>query len=169
MKLKERILPVCRILLLAALFIAAAAVQNSFLGSLKYAVLPLVPLTVAVCAFEGEMGGLLFGLLGGALYDIASPAADGVYALLFAALGCAVGLTMRYLFRSTLMSVFLLTAAFSLLTSLTGLIFTVFAKDHTGVLAAARARFLPGAALTALLAPLFYYPVRGIETVFRRK
>jgi cell shape-determining protein MreD len=167
MKIKARVFPVLRVTVLALLFLVTAAVQNTLPGSLKYAVLPLVPLTVSVCAFEGEMGGLFFGLLGGALYDLASPAADGVYALLFAALGCAVGLTMRWVFRNTLMSVLLLTAAFSLLTAAAGLVFTVFAKDHAGVFAVLRGRFLPGAALTALLVPLFYYPVRAIESGLR--
>lgn len=167
MKTKARYLPVCRIALYAVFFILTGVIQNTFFGGLRVAVLPIVPLTVAVCAFEGEFTGLFFGMLGGALYDLASPAPDGIYALLFAALGCAVGLCMHYLFRGTLLSALLLTLIFAAAVSITGFFFTVFLKDPSGAFALFRHRTLPGILITTLMQPVFYYPIRAIDGKLR--
>ena len=132
MRTKERIYPVFRRVIYIALFVLTGVVQNTLLGMRGSILLPLIPLTVAVCVFEHEYAGFFFGLLGGALYDLASPAADGIYAIVFAVLGCAAGLVMHYLFRGTLLSAFLLTLIFALCTALTGFIFMVLAKDRSG-------------------------------------
>ncbi len=167
MKTKARYLPVCRIALYAALFVLTGVIQNTFLGGLRVPVLPLVPLTVAVCTFEGEFTGLFFGILGGALCDIASPAPDGIFALLFAALGCAVGLCMHYLFRSTLLSALLMTLLFTAAAAAVGFFFTVFLKDPAGAFPLFRQRTVPGVLLTVLLQPVFYYPIRAIDGKLR--
>lgn len=167
MRTRARFYPLIKRTLYVLLFLAAAAVQGTFLGAAKYALLLLVPLTVSVCAFEQEFAGMFFGLLGGALYDLASPATDGIYTLLFAVLGCAVGLTMHYLFRNTLLSAALLTFLFAFMTALTGFIFTVLAKDAAGALTVLRVRYLPGVFFTTLLLPVFYYPIRALDRKLR--
>ncbi len=167
MRTKERIYPVLRRVIYILLFLLIAVAQNTVLGMRGSLLLPLIPLTVSVCIFEHEYAGFFFGVLGGALYDLASPAADGIYTLVFAVLGCAVGLTMHYLFRNTLLSAFMLTLLFALFTALTGFIFMVLAKEAAGSFAIFRRRFLPGAILTSLLLPVFYYPIRALDQKLR--
>lgn len=168
MRIKERLGPIAQRLLYTFLFLIVFVVQSVFLGDLPVAVTLLAPLTVAVCFFESELGGLLFGLLGGALYDIASPAADGVYTLLFALLGCVCALLVRYVFRNTLLSALLLAFVFTLLAALTGFLFTVLSKDTSGAAALLSRRVLPGVPITTLTLPLFYYPARAIRDKCRR-
>ena len=71
MRTKERIYPVFRRVIYIALFVLTGVVQNTLLGMRGSILLPLIPLTVAVCVFEHEYAGFFFGLLGGALYDLA--------------------------------------------------------------------------------------------------
>lgn len=168
MRTKESVWPVIiKRVIWAAFLLLAFTLQSAVFGSLPVAVTLLAPMTAAVCAFETELGGLFFGLLGGALYDLASPVSDGVYALLFAVLGCAAALMMRYVLRSTLFSVWLIALVFAFCTAVTGFIFTVLAKDFSGALTVFRQRVLPGALLTALILPLFYYPVRAVDAKLR--
>lgn len=167
MKTGVRFLPACRIALYAALFVLTAVFQNTFLSGLPVGLLPLAPLTVAVCTFEGEFSGLFFGILGGALYDIASPVPDGVYALLFAALGCAAGLFMHHMFRNTLLSALLMTFVFTSATVTVGFLFTVALKDPAGTVAVLRRHVLPGIFFTVLLTPVFYYPIRALDEKLR--
>ena len=167
MNIKERRYPIYRRLIFVGMFLLTAAVQNTLLTAAGHTALLLVPLTVSVCICEKEFAGLFFGILGGALYDIASPAPDGVYALLFAALGCAVGLLTHYVFRNTLLSGLLLTLAFGFLTVLTGFIFTVLIKDATGATAIFTHLFFPRVIGCAVLLPVFYYPVRFLDNKLR--
>ena len=167
MKTKERVYPVLRRVIYIILFILVGVLQNTMLGLRGSLLLPLIPLTVSVCVFEQEYAGFFFGLLGGALYDLASPAADGIYAVVFAVLGCAVGLVMHYLFRGTLLSAFLLTLVFALITVTVGCVFMVLAKDATDVFTVFRSTFLPGAIFSSLLLPLFYYPIRMMDQKLR--
>ena len=143
MKRKNSIQPLVRRGIYVVLFVLAAVLQGTFLGAARFAPVLLVPLTAAVCAHEREFSGLFFGLLGGVLYDALSPAADGVFTLLFAAAGCAVGLLMHYVFRGTLLSVFILTLAFSLLTVITGSSMTPEAPWACSAAATCPARLLP--------------------------
>ena len=167
MRARVNTLPALRRVLLVMLFLCAAVLQNTFLAGTKAPLLPLVPLTAAVCAFEHEFAGVFFGFLGGALYDIASTAApDGVYALEFAAVGAAVGLLMHYVFRRTLFSVYLLTLAFTFLTALTGFTFSAVTDPGIG-LSVFFSRFVPGAFFTSLFLPAAFYPVRFLEEKLR--
>ena len=167
MKTKVNTLPAVRRVLLVLMFLCAAALQNVFFSGTRTPLLLLVPLTAAVCAFEHEFAGVFFGMLGGALYDTASTSApDGVYALLFAALGAAVGLLMHYVFRRTLLSVYLLTLAFAFLTALTGFVFSAVTEPGIG-LSTFFSFSLPGALLTSLFLPAAFYPVRFLEDKLR--
>ncbi|MCH5198982.1 MAG: hypothetical protein J1E34_08760 [Oscillospiraceae bacterium] len=168
MRTKENLYPTLRIAALALLFLFTAAVQNSFLSNYSVPLVLLVPLTVSVCSFEGEFAGVFFGIAGGALYDIASPVSDGVFTLLFGIIGCAAGLIMRYVFRSTFLSVFLLTLAASLLTNLTSFVFTVILRDASNAAEIFLKFYLSGAFFTALILPVFYYPVKFLEARLKK-
>ncbi|MBQ7637389.1 MAG: hypothetical protein IJS90_00635 [Clostridia bacterium] len=168
MKTKESFYPALRIAALTLIFIAVSAAQNAVCVQHKLPIVLLVPLTVCVCSFEGEFAGLFFGIAGGALYDAASPAPDGVFTLLFAVLGCASGLLMRYVLRNTALSVFLLTLAFSFMTSLTAFVFIASAGDLTEATSVFTGTYLKSAVLTVFTLPVFYFPVKFIETRLRK-
>jgi|GEM_PF-2278391 len=168
MRTKENLYPAIRTAVLALLFLITAAAQNVFFSSLPVPLILLVPLTVSVCVYEGEFTGLFFGLAAGALYDAVSPVPDGIFALLFAALGCAVGFLARFIFRNTLMSAFLLTLAFSLLTVLTSFVFNVAFKNPSLALHSYAGFYISGALLTSALLPVFYYPVKFLETKLKK-
>lgn len=168
MKIKESFYPALRIACITAVYLFTAALQNTFFSNFSTPLVLLVPLTVSVCSFEGEFAGVFFGVLSGALYDIVSSAPDGVFTLIFGVFGCAAGLLMRYILRETFLSVFLLTLTASFLTAAASFVFTVILKDASNAFAVFAKFYLSGAFLTAITLPIFYYPIKFIETRFKK-
>lgn len=68
----------------------------------------LIPVIIPVAMNEKEFSGMLFGLLTGALWDLAAPVTDGILTLIFAIAGFLTGLLTHYLFRNTLLTSILL-------------------------------------------------------------
>lgn len=161
---------VFRRVILAAAIVVSALIQNSASGILaKYntGCFLLLPLTVSVAMFEKEFAGLFYGLLAGALWDLASPATDGVYALFFTLAAFFCGLLTHFVFRNSFKSAAVLTAGVFLLFSAVSLTFICLVKDFSGVKYYATV-FLPrSAAVTAVSLPLSYYAVSFAEKRLR--
>lgn len=166
MKLKTDYVPAIKIALLTLLIILIGIFQNVFVSGLSLPVVVIIPMLVSVAMHEKELTSLLFGALSGAVLDLASPVHDGVFAFLFALLACAVSLLSHYKFRNTLLGTAILAFGFALISFSTALIFAAF-KDNALTWQIFKRAFLPGILLTALLTPVFYYPVRLIETKLR--
>lgn len=160
---KEALLPVMRRTLLALMVVFTAVLQNTVFSAGRISAFLLIPAAVSVAIFEKEFSGMFFGLLCGALWDLASPVTDGVFALVFAVCACACGLLSRYIFRNTLASALLMTVVFSGAVFAVNALFYCFARDPSGVGVYFLRRFLPSAAVTVLILPVYYYAVRSLE------
>ena len=106
MKNKKAITDVSVKILYVALLVASYIIQFLFLPRLGicFPVLLLIPMTTAIAMHQREFSALLFGLLSGALWDLASSLPDGTLALLFAVAACGIGLLIRYVLRNTLLT-----------------------------------------------------------------
>lgn len=166
MKLKTDYVPAIRIALFSVLIILIGVFQNVFVSEFLLPVTVVIPLLVSVTMHERELTSLLLGALSGAVYDLASPVHDGVFAFLFALLACAVSLLSHYKFRNTLLGTAILTFGFAFISFGVSLVFSAL-QDSALTLQIFRKAFLPGILLTTLLTPVFYYPVKRMETKLR--
>ena len=161
---------VVRRVILAAFVILTAILQNTAgtaLARFNAGCFMLLSITVSISIYEKESAGMFFGLLAGALWDLASPAPDGVFALFFTAAGCLCGLLSHYVVRTSLFSAVVLTTATYIPPLLLCVIFRSFIKDPDGVhyyLTVIGPRSLAAA---LLLLPLSYYPVKLTEKLLR--
>lgn len=160
---KRNYKPAVRRAALAVLLLLTGVIQNTFLSALRPGVWLLAPLAVCIALYEKEFAGTFFGVLAGALWDLASPAPDGVYALVFAVLCCACGLLGRRVFRSTLPAAMVLSLAFSLLLSVVPTVYTLVSGGFHGAFSLLLRSCLPCVPIAAALTPVFYYPVRLLE------
>ena len=150
-------------ILLIALAALTALAQHAFLpaaGAAHTAYL-LLSLTTAVAMRERELRAAVFGLLAGALWDIASPLPDGVLALFFLIFACAASLLSHFVFRQSLLTAAVLCGGGCALLAL-----LLFVLGHAGGAAffpLLFSAFLPCLLLTALSLPVFYYAVRAID------
>lgn len=161
---------VLRRIILAAAVTAAALIQNSAGGALsKYniGVFLLIPLTVSIGMFEKEFAGMFFGIFAGALWDLCSPAADGVYALFFAFTTFLCGLLTHYVLRNSVKSAAVITAAVFAAFAAVSLIFNCLAKDPSGAEFYIKSFIPRSLAATALTLPPAYYAVSLVHKRFR--
>ena len=131
MKTKKLTLHFIRRLIYVLLTVAAYLFQCAFLPRTGFPlpVFFLIPLLISVSLFEHEFSALFFGLLTGALWDLASPVTDGALALIFAFTACLTGLLSHYILRNTLLNTLLLTAIVSIIYSLITELFFASALD----------------------------------------
>ena len=90
--------------------LAAAVFQNTdgFLPSVFGARLfVLIPVIISIGMFEGELSGLLYGLAGGAFWDVCASGTDGFHGLFLALTGLASGLLVRFIMRNKLLTFYL--------------------------------------------------------------
>ncbi len=127
----------------------------------------LIPLLISISMYEREVTGLFFGLLAGALWDLASPLTDGLLALFFAASAYIIGLLSRYILRNTLLSELVLTCVSSIIFSVFMLIHTGFASGIPVLRQLAITVYLPAVLLTAIISIPVYFSVRKIAVKFR--
>lgn len=123
----------------------------------------LLPLTVSVAMAEREYAGLCFGLLAGVLTDTASSVTDGIFTLYYAIIACAAGLLAHYVFRNTVLTAMLFTAASGTAYCLILLFFNCFIHDisYTGMLL--KSEYVPSVILSTVLTPAVFYPVVHIR------
>lgn len=160
---KRRFRPLLRRFLLALLVALAGLMQNAIFASVRPGVWMLIPATAAIAVHEKEFSGLFYGILAGALWDLSSPAPDGIYTLCFAVFACICGLLAKRVFRSTLPAAMLLCLIFTISVCCVSLLYNNILAGSFGVFSAVLRFYLPSSLLTTLVFPLFYYPVQLIE------
>lgn len=150
---------------------AAFVIQFTYIPalSLSFPLYTLIPLSVSVAMFEKEFSGILFGLLAGILWDMASPMPDGILALGFCIFAFITGLLTRYLIRNTLLSALLLSFAACLIYSSAALLATGFSSDPILLREIAVSVYLPATALSSLLTLPVYFGVRKISVALRNE
>lgn len=155
-----------RRLILLAVIIIGALVQNCTLPVGDLRICCLLPLTVIIAMFEKEFAGVLYGLLAGCLWDVSTATADGMKALYLAIAGCVCGLLVRYLMRNNLLSALVLCSAVTIVFyAAHWLIYVTPYAD--GMFSALLRFYLPQALLTVLSAPFLYFLIRALEKKYR--
>lgn len=160
---KRSLRPLIRRSLLAVLLLLTGVFQNTFLSSLHPGIWLLIPAAVVIAVHEKEFAGMFYGILAGALWDLASPAPDGLYTLCFAVFACSCGLLARRIFRSTLPAAMLLCLFFSSAICIVSLVCNVLSGGSQGLFFAFLRFYFPSILLTTLTLPIFYFPVKFIE------
>ncbi|MBQ6897412.1 MAG: rod shape-determining protein MreD [Clostridia bacterium] len=137
--------------------------------ALPVPLLLLIPVTVAVAMHENELGAMLWGLLSGILWDMASPVTDGLYALIFSVIFLLTGLWARYLLRNTCLTAAIFTAVFSLIPSFLGIIY--MKEKLTGELISAviKAECIPAVITSLIILVPVYFLISAISRFFTRE
>ena len=152
-------------ILFALLVILTALAQHAFFpaaGAAHTAYL-LLALVTAIAMREREPRAAAYGLLAGALWDIASPLPDGVLALFFLVFACAASLLSHFLFRQSLLTAAVLCGGGSVLLGLLLYLLNCAGRDGSAFASLLFGSFLPCFLLTAVTLPVFYYAVRAID------
>ena len=129
----------------------------------------LVPLIAAIAMQETNIAAMFFGVLGGLLWDVASPSMDGYYAIMFCILAFVSSTLASFLLRRTFSACLFVTGVWLLLFGLTHWLFFVALKgiDHPGGILI---RYeLLSCIYSFCFAPLYYYLVSGLFGLFRKK
>lgn len=126
----------------------------------------LLPLIISISMYEKEFSGLFFGILAGALWDLASPVTDGVLALFLALSAYFTGLLSRYILRNTLLSEMVFTVAVSIIYSGIMLIYTGFSSGTLILRQLLLTTYVPATVLTVLISIPVYFSVREIAVKF---
>lgn len=136
MKNRKLLLSATRKVIYCLLIIAAFIMQFTIIPKteLSLPVILLIPVIIPVAMNEKEFSGMLFGLLTGALWDLASPLTDGLLTLIFALTGFATGFLTHYFLRNTLLT--------SILFNLIAETF-YFATDYIGIAKSVSIELLP--------------------------
>ena len=166
LKHREDLLPPLRIGLLVVVTVLIGVAQNIFLMELPVPIILSIPLTAAIAIREKELTSLLFGMLSGAILDLVSPIHDGVFTLTFALLAMLVSLLARYKVRDTLAGAVVLTLFFTAVVY--GVLYVFLLARLKSLSDAALRLFFPAMVVSAVLTPVFYYPIRFAEEKLRR-
>ena len=162
---RTKILTIRR-LLLAAVVILGALVQNCALSVGSIQICILLPLTVIIAMFEKEFAGILYGILAGCLWDISTTTADGMKALFLALTGCVCGLLVRYIMRNNLMSALVLCGSASIVFNI--LHWCTYVLPNTeGMLRALFLFYIPQILLSILAVIPLYFLLRALEKKYK--
>ncbi len=166
---KSESLPVAvKKILLFAVVLVAALLQNTqgllpeFLGA---RVFWLLPLTVCIGMFDGELSGLIYGAIGGAFWDVCSASPDGFCTFYLALAGCVSGLLVRFFVRKKMLAQYCITAVVSVLFCVLYWLFTVCIpvgdRDSQKLLGF----YLPAAVVSTLFSFICYFSVSKIADI----
>ena len=151
------------------IILCAHLLQNALMIFPEIAgVRPILLISAAVCIamFEGEVVGVIFGFVAGALWDTVTVTADG-YNALYLAVACAVcGFLLRVFMRNNIITYTMINAATTLFYCVTYVLFFIAARgiDSAGEIFVRY--YFPMTVYSLLLTPLWYFIIRGVSTKF---
>jgi len=147
-------------LLLLTVFQMQAAFYPSYMGMTPLFVIPAV---VSIAMFEGETAGGIYGILAGLVWDCGTGRAFGFNALFLMIIGITIGLLIKFVFRNTILSVFLLSLIFTVIHEFVTWFFFYYMTDNHDILFALFHIILPTAVLTLIFALPLYLGTRAIN------
>ena len=158
-----------RLIFTLIIILSFSAQFNLFAANLPFPVYFLIPVVVSVSMYEKEYAGLFFGLLAGVLWDIASPATDGIMALIFTIGAFATGILSKYILRNTLLNGILLSLIFSFIYSAVSLLLYTDSFAYELLRGYFIKTYLPAIIFTAVLSIPCYIAVRALSRHFKGK
>ena len=129
----------------------------------------LIPLTVCIAMFESDMGGMMFGLFAGLVWDFYSAHLDGYYAVVLCVTGYICSFLLARYMRNNVITAFVFVIFFSFLTASLYFVLFVLTTGIEGAQILYVKIYLPSVLYTVLLTPLYYWFVRMIALNHKRK
>ncbi len=129
----------------------------------------MVPLLSAIALQESSVAAMAFGVFGGLLWDVASPAADGYFAIMFCILTFVSSTLASFLLQRNLPTCLLVTGVWLCLFALTHWLFFVVLRGYDAAGMLLLRRYLPSMLYTFCLTPLYYFLVAAVSAPAKRK
>lgn len=129
----------------------------------------LIPLTIAIGMFEGEMSGLFYGMAAGCFWDVCSGGLDGFHGFYLAFLGCLSGILVHFIMRNKLLTQYFICATSSALHGVLYWLISVYIPVGDNGYAKLLGFYLPSAIITTALSFIIYYIVKLICTNLKEK
>lgn len=122
----------------------------------------LIPLCVCIAMFERSMGGLVFGVLCGVLWDAASARGDGFFSVCLACVGFLTGLVITHYMRNNILASLIISGTFCVSINFIYWLIFIALKGYEGALTLLMSYYLPSAVYSFLFTFVYYYLVRFI-------
>ena len=159
-------------ILLFALVILTAMLQNTdgllpvFFGARLFL---LIPLVVCIGMCEGEVAGLVYGLIGGAFWDVCASGLDGIHAFYLAFVGCLSGILVHFLMRNRLLTQYCICGVSCIVYSVFYWFVTVYSQIGDANYNKLLTFYLPCAIVTTVFSFAVYFVIRFISNTLIEK
>lgn len=148
------------IVLLSALLQNTDGLMPVFFGARLFL---LIPVVVCIGMCEGEVSGLIYGLIGGAFWDVCSAGIDGYHAFYLALIGCLSGVLIHFIMRNRLLTQYCICGISAVVYCLIYWMFTVYIPLGDMNYRKLLGFYLPSAVVTTAFSFVFYYVIRFIS------
>ena len=129
----------------------------------------LIPLVIAIGMCEGEISGLLYGMVAGGLWDVCSSGLDGLHAFYLAFIGCLSGILVHFLMRNKLLTQYCICTVSAFLHGILYWMISVYIPVGDNGYSKLLGFYLPSAVITTTISFVIYYLIRFICTKLREK
>lgn len=153
-------------ILLAVVVLVTALLQNTdgflpvFFGARIFL---LIPLIISIGMLEGEVSGLVYGLIGGAFWDVCSSGIDGWHAFYLAFIGCLSGVLIHYIMRSRLLTEYCICGIASVIHCVVYWLFTVYIPLGDMEYKKLLGFYLPSTVVTTAFSFIVFYIIKLIS------
>ncbi len=167
---KNSLLCIIKRLIFTLIIFLSFTLQFKLLAfSLPFPVYLLIPAVIGITMHEKEAAGIFFGLLSGILWDITSPATDGLMALTFTVGAFITSFLVKYILRNTLLNGILLNLIFSFIYSVSALLLHTDSFSFEFLRDIFIKNYLPAIIFTAALSIPYYLSGRYLSRKFKEK
>jgi|GEM_PF-291894 len=129
----------------------------------------LIPLTVSVAMFEGELAGGIYAIVSGIFWGTVSDTFLGFHALFLYILCVSCGLMIKFYFKSHVLSALMLSGVSTVIFCLADFFFNYAMWGYVGREALFIKQYIPIMVYTILVSPVFYFLVKLVHTKVRAK
>ncbi|MBQ8209415.1 MAG: hypothetical protein IJZ35_02390 [Clostridia bacterium] len=159
-------------ILLFAIVVVAAMLQNTD-GLLPVIfgarIILLIPVVVCIGMCEGEMSGLVYGLIGGAFWDVCASGIDGFHGFYLAFIGCLSGILVHFIMRNRLLTQYCICTVSAVFYCVFYWFATVYSQVGDMNYSKLLGFYLPGAVITTAFSFIVYFIIRFICSSLKEK
>lgn len=169
---REGLPVVAKRILLFLIVLLSALLQNTdgllpvFFGARIFLLIPVI-ICIGMC--EGEVSGLVYGLAGGAFWDVCSAGVDGYHAFYLALIGCLSGILVHFIMRNRLLTEYCICGISAAVHSVLYWLFTVYIPLGDMNYEKLLGFYLPSAVVTTAFSFICFYLIRFISSTLREK
>ena len=136
-----------------------------------YGILPtlLIPIACSIAMFEGPICALLYGVFSGLLLDYGANCIFGFHALILGLICFIISFLIQDVFHNNFLTGLIMIVSAILVVTFLQWLFLYILKGYDSIGYVLYRHYLPRAAYTVLLVPLFYYFNRGFSYILREE